>query len=112
MKLKIDVTQEDINNGCQCNESNCPIARAGMRAVAEATGRKDLMVNVNYAFTIFERELAETNRDENGKWMWTLPLVHGQECIASMILPDKAKKFVQRFDNDIPVKPFSFVVEV
>ena len=35
MKVKVRVTQEDIDWGCRCNPNHCPIARSATRLLKE-----------------------------------------------------------------------------
>jgi len=87
MKLRVDVTQEDIANGRKRNPSACMVARAINRA-----SEGMLQAQVCY---------------EHG---WLGPELDG----ASVKLPlkDSVKQLVVMFDQGMVVQPFSFELEL
>ena len=74
---RVEVTAEDIAGGCRADTSNCPVARALLRATGEHWN-----VELSYAWTA----------DPYGR----------------TDLPGRAMRFIERFDNKKPVKPFRF----
>ncbi len=86
-KVKITVTQDDIDNGIPCAAGECPVARAATRAFETMTyaGPDDLMVV-----------------DAGGSAV---------NATHIYILPAKARKFINRFDAERVVKPFEFTVK-
>lgn len=83
MKLHIEVTQDDIDRGIPRSNCRCPIALA----VKRTTKWRAFDVGSTY----FYRKYKIT------------------------ILPESARQFIDRFDdrgNHIPVKPFSFDIEI
>ena len=79
--MKVTVTQEGIDKGAKCSIHTCPIALA----VKSKRG----IVNVS----VMEFH-ASVRRNGNS--------------VTSYVLPNKARKFVDDFDNNKPVEPFSF----
>lgn len=78
----VEVTQEDIDNGSPANAGHCPIALA----VKRATGARDVVVSVERSGEIY---------------------VHNDKT--TVYRHTKASgKFVTKFDEDKPVKPFKF----
>lgn len=88
--LEIDVTQRDINRGIPYDNCNCPIALA-IRRVGKF---KENDVSV----------------EENVVEIGTYAGILFTEPEARYALPKRAQTFVARFDNEEPVKPFSFVL--
>ena len=86
--FRVDVTQDDIDHGCEQVPNRCPIALALKRM-----GYKNVSV-VSHAV----------------RWA-TKYLDPGSPVYAVRKLPDEAAKFVQDFDLDREVKPFSFWLE-
>ena len=87
MKLKINVTAKDIENGQKCSASCCPIALSLKRK-----GLFNSSVgSVGTTTTSFIYEEIEYHR---------------------VPLPLTARQFIHAFDDGIPVKPFSFTLEL
>lgn len=93
MKLKIEVTREDLDNGMRNESQNCPIALATKRALREVTGLPDndiqVMVDGDINFEIEPRPFE----------------------IQHFYLHDKENEafvgeFVTRYDNEDFVSPF------
>jgi hypothetical protein len=85
MKLKIDVTEEDIKNGAAGSPGSCPIALACKKA------GKPLMIGEREAYA------SMSDLDQEG---------------AGAVLPLEARQFVFRFDSGAFVSPFSFELEI
>jgi hypothetical protein len=81
--MKIEVTQKDIDKGHRSSCYECPIAHAFKRKVKN---------KIRYGFAVNSECIEYLTKD-----MWY-----------SYNLPKKAKLFIQRFDRDYPVKPFTF----
>lgn len=84
VQYKIDVTQDDIDNGIPGSVCDCAIARAGKRVFQN----KSIMVN--------------------GKMF-----IGGAPDYMSFSLPKEVWHFISNFDNDVTrhtCKPFSFMV--
>lgn len=81
MKVKVNTTEDDINNGRRCNSNSCPIALS----VARVTGAESVAVDL------------------------TTVSICKEDCYyPHIILPKKAQHFVWRFDRKGKGKPFSF----
>lgn len=98
MKLKIHVTADDIAKGQRNHSLRCPIARALKRAATDASGRPDLRVRVNWLSVSIREPLADN--------AWA------DEILVAQPTPRLARRFVNKFDNAEPVKPFTFSLEV
>lgn len=83
MRVRIEVTQNDIRKGKRGSCFNCPIARA----VKRATGCKDVDV------------------DSDG----TISLENGEVVIPSSI---KRERFIEKFDDKEKVSPIVFLVNI
>lgn len=83
MRKRIIITAKDIRNGVAESEKYCPIARAVTRR-----GFTDVHVNVATVIGEYKRK----------------PF--------TFILPRKAQDFVERYDSEMYVKPFSFVLSI
>ena len=83
MKVRVEVTQEDIEKGKRKAGWACPIARAIKRRVPQSR-RRDVFV-------------------EHALW---------EVGYHVRPLPRTAQRFVKRFDAGEPVKPFAFMTEV
>jgi hypothetical protein len=81
VRVRIDVTQEDIEAGKRRKVTTCPIARAANRVFVKAA-----RVNT------FEIRVA------------------GMHVFTGQPLPLRASRFVMAFDSGRPVKPFSFTI--
>ncbi len=88
MKVTINVTQEDIKQGCSGNARNCPVARAIVRALNLTLGR----VSVS-----------------NNLFIYMKDDVHH---LGAMRTPDSVLQFIARFDTGCAVEPFSFELEI
>jgi hypothetical protein len=86
MKLKIEVTAEDIQNGMPGWCGKCPVALAVRRALGGFVKREVASVGVSYAAVYVDSR------------------IH--------MLPSDARMFVQNFDEGEPVEPFDFEIEV
>jgi hypothetical protein len=82
VKLKIEVTQEDIDKGKRDDCTSCPIALAAIR-----TGATSAFVDSDSIHIVAENERG---------LFFKLPL--------------KAQQFIHDFDYSRPVSPFSFVL--
>ena len=87
--MKIDVTQQDIDQGVRCEYRNCPIALALMREL----GRYVSVVS--------------------DQWYDDGPLEQPFENYSNhgLPLPEAAQQFVKAFDHSEAVEPFSFEIE-
>ncbi len=83
----IEVSQEDINHGNRSSCRHCPVARALNRA----TGRRWSVGTRSFV------ELINNNIDQK------LPYFG---------IPPIASEFIRRFDEESPVQPFAFTVNV
>lgn len=91
VKLRVNVTQDDIDKGCRKRRSKCPIARAVNRVVHEATGNTKFGAMVGY----------------------TAILVGDAEGEIIRVAADRRiQQFIFYFDNEMPVKPFNFTIAV
>jgi len=84
--MKITVTQKDIDKGLKSSCYECPIAHAFKRKVKN---------QIRYGFAVNSASIEYLTED-----MWH-----------RYALPKEAKQFIQRFDCDQPVKPFTFEVQ-
>ena len=84
--MKIEVTQKDIDKGLKLTCYYCPIALAFKRKV-----KSEIRCSV----------AVKTKK---------VHYFYGKSWV-SYDLPKEATKFIQRFDNDEPVKPFTFEIK-
>ncbi len=93
--LQIEVTAADIENGSMRNARSCPIARAVNRAVSEILGQSFIdprsTVGSTVTTTVYDGVIAS---HFNGP------------------TPKTALEFWRAFDRELPVEPFSFVLEL
>lgn len=89
MKYLIQVTQEDIDQGCRNSGGRCPIARALIRALSV-----DFSPHVYVAKT-------QVNVWNNKKFV-----------VQHRGIPEVAKNFIKQFDAGEKVLPFSFEFEI
>lgn len=82
--MKIQINQEDIDNGLKKSCTECPIARAFYRI----TNIKDFNVTCGTIIVFYP----PYNRHLHIK------------------IPPEAKEFIYNFDNNMPVKPFEFEI--
>jgi hypothetical protein len=87
--LKVDVTQDDINNGTQRNCIQCPVARAAKRAFDQK-------------FNKLHHIIAGTH----------IIAKIGHEYIFNVKTPDEVILFMGLFDFGNIVKPFSFEINL
>jgi hypothetical protein len=80
----INITQNDIDRGVKLEAAACPVARAVARAFRKRTG----------TYCVFGGFVPRGPK-RNNNWP----------------LPPEVWRFMWAFDNDKPVKPFSFVLE-
>jgi hypothetical protein len=85
MKMKIEVTAEDIKNGIRTLKCDCPVALALKRA-----GLREPIVNCDKVFFF--------------------PKLHSPQDIRP--LPKKVTAFIRKFDDNRPVQPFSFCLSL
>lgn len=83
MKLKINVTQECIDAGVPTEPAHCPIAVA-----VENMGAYNIEIGSDWA-------IAEWN-----------------DRVINTELPLSAQEFIAAFDEDKPVEPFEFEIEI
>ena len=80
--MKIEITQHDIDNGVKGEYQLCPIARAVKR-------------KINGEVIVLEDDIS----------IFTTDIIRRYSYYK---LPQKAKDFMQRFDDGKKVKPFTF----
>ena len=85
MKLHITVTQKNIDEGVRENGQGCPIALA--------------LHDLGYPYVEVTPDGIRWDAD-------------CEEMTANSVLPDAASWFISRFDNNDPVEPFEFDVEM
>lgn len=96
MKIKVDVTQQDIDKGVQCSSARCPIAIAAKRVLGKevSVGSMSLVI-----YTPIDDELED-----------------GAKNAEVVQLPHEAQAFVRDFDHyeyqRTPISPVSFEIEV
>ena len=97
--VKIEVTKEDIKKGIMCSKISCPIGLAVQRYLRAnyKNGAKELGVVNNSTLRIRERR----RRKDGRFWMF-----------AAHALPERARRFIDKFDAGEKVTPFSFKVQV
>lgn len=94
--LNIQVTQDDILNGCKKDANNCPVARAIERAIVnhfKLNLNKDFVavsVGDGIYFTVISDQHSEYFAPEDS-----------QEVI----------DFIENFDNEMNVEPFEVAME-
>lgn len=92
--ITFSVTQEHINEGEAKHCKHCPIALAVRKTISpfvdSSVGGYDIIINYR---RVFVEGIAYLNSH-------------------SIKLPDIAFKFIQHFDNQLPVEPFSFEVQI
>lgn len=82
--MKIYVTQEDINNGTPVSAYSCPIALAIKKALP------------NYTPCVMSDSIKLVSMDD----------------FSSIANPESVRRFISRFDNSKPVKPFNFILNI
>jgi hypothetical protein len=82
MNVTINVTQDDIDNGCRGNAIACPVARAAAR-VLDAS-------HMSVRTKVLE---------------FVDPLI-------LILLPPAVVEFIRRFDSRVRVQPFSFSLDI
>jgi len=82
MKIRVEITREDIKTGIRKDPCNCPIAKAFKHST------DFIWVEVKPATITFDT---------------------GQGY-RFMLLPRKVQKFIEKFDKGMKVKPFTFEV--
>jgi hypothetical protein len=96
VKLRVEVTAEDIACGQRENPCACPIAKALIRA-----GARDPMVA-----GAFIRD----DEDHDGDSPWAVSFDH--DYLTEVRLPGECGEFASSFDRGLPVEPFTFEIEV
>jgi hypothetical protein len=87
-RIRVEVTQNDIDKSCRNNSSNCPIQRAIRRLV-----RDEFLVTVRSTELIIQHGI-------------------GKHISISVELPEQAIDFIQDFDQYYSVKPFTFYLNL
>ena len=82
--MKIEVTQDDIDNGLRIDCELCPVAKA----IVRATGKQARVSAVGVFF------FPET------------------PSAKQIFLPSKVQLFIKSFDRKEPVQPFSFDLDI
>lgn len=92
MKRTVAVIQDDIDNGVREMSTECPVARAVARDLADLVEGSPVEVAVTrlYVFALDEQHIV--------RHAW--------------LLPHEVSRFVQRFDRGSPVQPFKFELEL
>ena len=88
INLRIEVTDQDIREGCKSDSGNCPIANAGNRALREI-GINDLWFSASPGFTALF---------DNGEYA----------AFVCVEVPIEARRFMNKFDGGDEVDPFEF----
>jgi hypothetical protein len=86
--ININVTQACIDRAIRSDCRACPIALAAMMAMPDAD-----IINV-------------------GSCVMTVVDDSGDNVKSRYVLPNSARNFIQQFDCNLPVKPFSFTIEL
>jgi hypothetical protein len=111
MLVKIDVTQEDIDNGQQFNCLECPVALALARACPLEKGVWRIGVHMLYASAVKDYApgayKSAVSDYERGVYKSQHRLVQ-----ALTNLPLIAQAFIRWFDCGSPVEPFQFELEI
>lgn len=92
MRIRISVTERDIQLGKKCSCVACPIALAAGRALP---GR---------LVEVFGDDLQIVRTDDLSTF--------GRTIEHMLHLPWKAKQFVYAFDEGKPVEPFDFTIDI
>jgi hypothetical protein len=83
--MKVEVTQEDINQGTKGNPDSCPIVLAVKRLMAK-------YVHIQ----VYSKELVLSTKDYES--------IHK--------LPAEARRFIELLDGEMEVTPITFEVEI
>lgn len=98
MKLRVEVTQEDIDKGNRQSAWSCMIQRAVVRAAGDSFGEDDICVgglgSAKSAFIGYGPMQAKDG------YVWKVKL------------PGKARERARDFDEGLPVTPFKFSVVI
>lgn len=86
MLVKIQVTQEDINNGIKFKCESCPVALAIKRL---------LKPNVK----VLVGDIISFMTNDSSEWK-------------DVVTPERVWDFLVQFDNKRPVQPFSFELDI
>lgn len=90
--MRLEVTEEDIQNGTQLDGSSCALALAFDRAIQPGEGRR-VSVGLHRAYVL------ERDRD------------YGEVSVCTYQLPPEAATFILAFDKDRSVVPTTFEVK-
>lgn len=90
--MKVKVVKQDITSGVKCDGEQCPVARAIARATAHRIGS---VVVESESITIYD----EYDGDSYYK-------------PRQVATPESVRHFVNRFDQNLRVKPFEFELDV
>lgn len=96
MKVNVNVTQKDIDNGMDNNGFLCPISLALRRRI-----------NNRSFVPSTKKSLIRIYRGH-----WTNPHCQLVAMPPDVVLPEKATKFINKFDEHETVKPFSFSIDI
>jgi len=106
--LAINVKAEDITGATRVDPCNCPIARAikrqmysEYRKVYSFTDSHNRRFDYSRPFNVNEASHVAVKTEDV-----RIPLT------GEIALPEIACRFIDRYDNKLPVKPFAFTVEV
>lgn len=102
MRIKVNVTAEDIHLGRRNNCNSCPVARASKRALTAASG----LATIRVAAAFSSLDLYTPPMHTDG-YSW-----HPVLWMDWIKLPKSASQFIRRFDGKQSVKPFAFWLEV
>lgn len=98
MKLKIEVTVDDIKDGCRGMASNCPVARACFRAYHESNSDIKVVSAYTYEVVFYEAK--------SFTFGWgTRPKYKAK-------LPEHVSRFIDDFDRGEDVAPIEFEIEL
>lgn len=117
IKLTVDVTQDDIDQGVRKNCKDCPVARATLRALQQSI--PDLIPTVAIQVMTDQIRIHE-GYDSNGYFGHRKDLMkmHGSGDEWMRAKKDEVKAFIHAFDrsakkyNPTPIpQPFTFTLE-
>jgi len=89
--MKIDVTQEDIDQGQLGHCNRCPVARAVLRVIEN-----------KYFISVTAWRITFYNNSR----------LHDEDIVHREQMPIFAERWIENFDRRIPVVPFSFELDL
>jgi hypothetical protein len=92
LRVKVEVTERDIKKGAKLNCNACPIALATKRALYNTKGMRKYSKGVSVVCSV-----TSTSEPDNGRYI-------------AATMPVKASNFIDAFDSNHPVKPFSMTL--